>query len=322
MFHGFLRKWNVRIGLGVFAIALFFAFFGPWITESLLDTTARQIDYQAISKPPGTEGHLFGTNQSGNDILAQVIAGAQGSVFVGLVSAIIATGVAALVGVPSGFLGGRLDSVLTVFTNVFLTLPSFALTLIVAGYLQGATWVMIAIIIAAFEWPGGARYLRAQTMSLRSRDFTVAMRMLGETKTRLVFVEVMPHMTGIISAMFLRALVAGVFAEAGLAFLGIGSTDTVSWGTMIAEAQGQSAMLNGLWWWFVPPGLCIAVLGTATALVNFGIDEISNPRLSAVNRRLVKRFEKLRRSGAVVGATGPETTTADSAAAKTEAKTP
>ncbi|WP_350278810.1 ABC transporter permease [Kribbella sp. HUAS MG21] len=291
MLSGFLRNSKVRIGLGVFAAFLLLALLGPWFVSSVLDTTPRAIDYDALGQPPSAD-HLLGTTLPGSDVLAQVIVGARGSVFVGITSAVLATVLAALVGVPSGFLGGKLDHALTAFTNLFLTLPSFALTLIIAGYVQGASWWVIALIIAAFEWPGGARTLRSQTMSLRGRDFTVAMRMLGESKTRLVFAEVMPHMTGIVSAMFLRACVAGVFAEAALSFLGIGTTGSVSWGTIISEAQGQSAILNGLWWWFVPPGLCIALLGTATALVNFGIDEISNPRLSAANHKLMKRFRR------------------------------
>lgn len=291
MLNGFLRNSKVRIGLGVFAAFLLLALLGPWFVSAVMHTTPRTIDYDALGQPPSMK-HLLGTTLPGSDVLAQVIVGARGSVFVGITSAVLATVIAALVGVPSGFLGGRLDHGLTAFTNLFLTLPSFALTLIIAGYVQGAAWWVIALIIAAFEWPGGARTLRSQTMSLRGRDFTVAMRMLGESKTRLVFAEVMPHMTGIVSAMFLRACVAGVFAEAALSFLGIGTTGSVSWGTIISEAQGQSAILNGLWWWFVPPGLCIALLGTATALVNFGIDEISNPRLSAANRKLMKRFRR------------------------------
>ncbi|WP_327632894.1 ABC transporter permease [Kribbella sp. NBC_00482] len=295
MLNGFLRNSKVRIGLGVFAAFLLLALLGPWFVSSVMHTTPRTIDYDALGQPPSAK-HLLGTTLPGSDVLAQVIVGARGSVFVGITSAVLATVIAALVGVPSGFLGGRLDHGLTAFTNLFLTLPSFALTLIIAGYVQGAAWWVIALIIAAFEWPGGARTLRSQTMSLRGRDFTVAMRMLGESKTRLVFAEVMPHMTGIVSAMFLRACVAGVFAEAALSFLGIGTTGSVSWGTIIAEAQGQSAILNGLWWWFVPPGLCIALLGTATALVNFGIDEISNPRLSAANRKLMKRFRRAART--------------------------
>ncbi|GAB3759469.1 ABC transporter permease [Microlunatus parietis] len=287
-----LRNTKAKVGLAVFGLFLLVAIFGPLVVDRVLHTNPRAIDYDHLGSPPGAPGHPLGTTIQGADVLVQVIIGAQGSVFVGITSGLLATALAVVIGVPSGFLGGRLDRVLTVFTNLFLTLPSFALMLIVAGYIQGADWWVIAILIAAFEWPGGARYLRAQTLSLRNRDFAVAMLMIGESKSRLVFAEVLPHLTGIISAMFLRAVVAGVFAEAGLAFLGIGTTTSVSWGTMISEAQQQSAILNGVWWWFVPPGLCIAVLGTATALVNFGIDEVSNPRLGAANRKLIKQFER------------------------------
>src|SRR5699024_7398464 len=86
---------------------------------------------------------------------------------------------------------------------------------------------------------------------------------------------------GIISAMFLTALVGGIFAESGLAFLGIGNTNGLSWGLLIGQAQQQGALLRGLWWWFLPPGICIALIGFATALINFGLDEVTNPALNA-----------------------------------------
>lgn len=118
-------------------------------------------------------------------------------------------------------------------------------------------------------------------MSLRNRDFTQAARMLGESRLRLVFVEVFPLLSGWVFAMFLHAIIGGVLAEAGLAFLGVSDPGNPSWGTMIQSAQEQNAILNGQWWWFLPPGFCIAALGTSTGLINFGIDEIANPRLAA-----------------------------------------
>jgi peptide/nickel transport system permease protein len=115
------------------------------------------------------------------------------------------------------------------------------------------------------------------------------MRMLGEKRRRLVFFEVLPHLSGLIASMFLHAMIGGIMAEAGLAFLGITDSSAVSWGTMIQAAQQQSAVLRGLWWWFVPPGLCIALIGTAAALVNFGVDELANPKLRAASRSATKR---------------------------------
>lgn len=288
------RTWRVRIGLAILGFFLLMAIAGPWFVVHVLGMPAEAIDYGALHQSPNG-AHVLGTTNGGEDVLSRVIVGSRSSVAVGLTSAVLATVLAVLVGVTGGFLGGRVDQVLTMVTNLFITLPSFALILIVAGYMQGVTWVVVAFLIGIFEWPGGARYLRSQTLSLRNRDFSVAMRVLGETRSRLIFSETLPHLTGIISALFLRAMVAGILAEAGLAFLGISSADTISWGTMIEIARDQSAIRLGYWWWYLPPGLCLAFIGTATALINFGIDELSNPRLQGAERKLMRQFEQDRK---------------------------
>lgn len=293
------RGWRVRVGLAVFGFFVLVAIAGPWYVSGVMHTTPNTVDFTAISKPPSAR-HLLGTTTSGMDCLAQLIIGARGSVFVGLLSGTIATGVAILIGVTAGFVGGLADRLLNSFTNLVMTLPGFILLIIVAGYGAASGIVLISLIIGLLEWPSGARYLRAQTMSMRGRDFALALRVTGESRWRILVVEVLPHLTGILAAMFLRAVVAGVFAQAALAFLGIGGS-SISWGTMIGEAQTQSAISLGLWWWYIPPGVCIALLGTATALVNFGIDEVSNPALrgaSAAVRRAMRRAREQARTAA------------------------
>ncbi|MEU1941042.1 MULTISPECIES: ABC transporter permease [unclassified Streptomyces] len=290
----FAHSWKVRVGLGLLTVYGLLALFGPAL-NSLLGLDPRAIDYGATGQPPSA-AHWLGTTTGGEDVLAQVLAGTRGSVVVGLIAGTLSTAIAVLVGVIGTFAGGKADACTTFLTNLFLVLPVFPLILVVAGYLQGGGVLMIGLLIGFFGWPGGARTLRAQTLSLRNRDFIVAMRMLGERRWRLVFVETMPHLAGWTSAMFLHAVVGAVLAEAGLAFLGITSPDAVSWGTMIQQANQQSALLRGLWWWFVPPGACIALLGLAAGLVNFGIDEIANPRLKAARRSLVKQVDKRART--------------------------
>lgn len=284
----FLRSWKVRVGLTLLGFFALLAVFGPWLTEHVLGVDPRDNDISAIAAPPGGD-HVLGTTQFGQDVLAQTIAGARGSLFVGVLAAAIGTALAIAVGVTSGYFGGAVDNVLNLVTNIVLVLPGLPLLLIIAGYLQGTGLWVIALVIGLLGWPGGARTLRAQSMSVASRDFLVAMRMLGEKRRRLVFFEVLPHLSGLIASMFLHAMIGGIMAEAGLAFLGITDSAAVSWGTMIQAAQQQSAVLRGLWWWFVPPGLCIALIGTAAALVNFGVDELANPKLRVVSRSVTKR---------------------------------
>jgi peptide/nickel transport system permease protein len=297
----FLSGWKVRAGLTVFLLFCLLALLGPWLCGSVLHMSPTALDVDSVSAPPSAV-HLLGTTASGQDVLAQLITGARQSMIAGLVASVLGTSIAVLVGVTAGLAGGVVDSVLTALTNVFLTMPAFALIFVISGYTQGGGPVVIGIIIGIFGWAGGTRALRSQTLSLRNRDFVVAMRMLGESRIRLALVEVLPHLIGWISAMFLGGFVGGVLAESGLAFLGLSSATTVSWGSMISEAQQGNALLGGMWWWFAPPGLCIALLGASVTLVNFGIDEISNPRLRNARRALIRRA----RQAAVKGADSDE----------------
>lgn len=286
-----LRSWKVRIGFAIIGIFTLAALFGPWFNANVIGHNAKALNYFAIGQSPNTH-HLLGTTSTGQDVLAQVIAGSRNSLMVGAVAAVIGTTLAILFGVTAGFFGRGVDTVLNFITNLFIIMPVFPLTIVVAGYQPNTGPLTIALIIGVFGWAGGARSLRAQTMSLRNRDFTMAMRMLGERKIRLIFVEVFPQLSGWVSAMFLHGVIGGVLAEAGLAFLGISNPDTVSWGTMIENAQQQNAILNGQWWWFIPPGICIAAIGTATGLINFGVDEVANPKLRSARRAVLKRTRR------------------------------
>lgn len=305
MFTGFLRNRRVQIGLAVFGLCALIAVFGDLIL-AVYGFGPLDVDYDHTSTPPGEGGHLLGTTISGQDVLSQLIAGARGSLAVGTLSALLACSVGALLGVSAGYIGGLYDTVVNAVTNVFITIPSFALTLIAAGYISsaggpgsaGMGWVMMAFLIGIFEWPGMARYMRAQTLTLRGRDFSMASKLLGERTWRLILFEIMPHLLGIISARFLAAIMAGILAEAGLNFLGVSTGGVISWGTMITNAQNQGALTLGWWWWFLPPGVAIAVIGTATAMVNFGLDEVTNPKLRTGNSKVVRAFLKRQRSEA------------------------
>lgn len=285
MLRQFLSIRKVQIGLAILLFFVLVAIFGEFVVRELMGRDPRAVNYDALAQPPSLAFPL-GTNRVGNDMLAQVVIGARGSVFVGLISGTIAVVIGVLVGTWSGYSAGLIDKATMAVVNVLMTLPSMAVLFILAGYIRDAGLVMIAVVIGVLAWPGAARVIRAQTLSLRNRDFTAALRGIGESRLRIVVVEIIPHLGGIISAMFLSALVGGIFAESGLAFLGIGNTNGLSWGLIIGQAQKQDALIQGLWWWFLPPGICIALIGFATAMVNFGLDEITNP---ALNSKLAAR---------------------------------
>jgi peptide/nickel transport system permease protein len=142
---------------------------------------------------------------------------------------------------------------------------------------KGPATVAIVIIITSWAW--GARVLRAQTLSMRRRDFVEAAKTSGETNFRIIFYELLPNEIAIATANFIGTTIYVILAEVTLEFIGLGNPTVVSWGSMFYWAQNNDALLLGAWWWFIPPGLCVALLGASLAFINFGMDEIANPRL-------------------------------------------
>lgn len=289
MLKRFLSITKVRIGLTIFVLMFVTGFVGPWFMMGVLGMDPKIVDPTQVSAAPSLQ-HPLGTTASGQDVLLRVVLGTRGSLLVGLTSALIATAIALIVGITAGYLGGKVDAAINAVINIFLTMPSFVVLLMIAAAFRDLNWFMVSIIIGIFEWPATARAIRAQAMSLRGRDFTAALRTIGERPWRIVLVEIAPHLNGIASSLFLSAFVAGVFAQSGMAFLGIGNASDYSWGTEINLAMGQNALFRGMWWWFGPPGIAIALLGFATAMINFGLDEVTNPALSSKRSAIVRKF--------------------------------
>jgi peptide/nickel transport system permease protein len=268
-----LRSPLTLVGAIITLIFIILALIGPLIAPY----DPSQVSNSATAAP--SLAHWLGTTQNGQDILSQMLYGAQVSVLVGFGAAIIATVLSVLVGLTAGYLGGIADELLSLLANVFLVLPSLPLTVILAAYLPKTGSLGIILVISITSWAWGARILRAQTLSLRRRDFVEAARATGERTSRIIFRDIFPNQIAIIAASFLSTVTGAILTQASLAFLGLTDVTQWSWGTILYWAQVSSALLTGAWWWFVPAGLAIALLGTGLSLVNFGIDEFINPRL-------------------------------------------
>jgi peptide/nickel transport system permease protein len=238
----------------------------------------------AILAPP-SGAHLLGTTESGQDVLSQLLVGSGISLLVGFAAGAIATVLSVVVGVAAGFVSGWGSEALSTLSNVFLVIPALPLVIVLAGYLPSKGSVAVAVVIAVTGWAWGARVLRVQTLSIRRREFVLAARAVGEPNWRLIIFEILPNEVPIIASSFLFTVIFAILTEAGLAFLGIGNVTSWSWGSMLYWAQNYQAFASGAWWWYVPPGACVALVGMALALVNFGIDEYVNPRLRAGNGR-------------------------------------
>ncbi|HZC06645.1 MAG TPA: ABC transporter permease [Ktedonobacterales bacterium] len=273
---------KVAVGSGVIAVFALVALLGPLFVHR------NPLAYSLTLNAPPSAAHWLGTNQGGQDVFAQLIIGARSSVFWAFLTGILVVLISIAVGLVGGYMGGAVDDILSVITNVFLVIPSLPLAIVAVQYFSRAT-ITIAIVVALTNWPWGARVLRAQTLSMRSREFVTAARASGEKTWRIIFAEIFPNEISIVAANFVTTTIQVLLAVAGLEFLGFGDTNTISWGIMLNQAYNSGALLTGSWWWFAPPGLCIALLGAGLALLNFGIDEVADPRLRARRRPLLRR---------------------------------
>jgi peptide/nickel transport system permease protein len=229
--------------------------------------------------------HLLGTNSYGQDLFSQLVWGARETLLIGGLAGLAATLIAVLVGVSAAYLGGMGDNLLSTLTDIFLVIPALPLMIIIAAYAKnGGMWVLIGVI-AITGWSYGARQLRPQALSLRSRDFLESARVRGEHSAYIILCEVLPNMISLIVAIFLGAALYAVLAAAGLQFIGLGNPSDLSWGTMLYWGENNEALLTGSPLWIVVPGACIALLGASVALINFAVDELANPALRGKRRK-------------------------------------
>jgi peptide/nickel transport system permease protein len=278
----FVSSGKAVTGIVVLGVYILFAVIGPWVAP--YDPNAQSND---LVQPP-SGAHWFGTTHLGEDVLSQILVGTRGVMVVGLTAGVVATILSVLVGVTAGYLGGWWDDVLSALSNVFLVIPALILIIIVSSTVSNTSSMFVALIIGFTSWAWGARVLRAQTLSLRRRDYVEAARATGEKTWRIILFEIMPNLTAIIASSFVGTVIFAVTSEITLAFIGIGGVSDWNWGQILFWAQSQQALAQGAWWWFVPAGLAIAFLGTALSLINFGIDEFVSPRLRSAGKAKVK----------------------------------
>jgi len=275
---------KVAFGLGIVGFFVLVAILGPTIVQH--DPNAFSPD---VLQPPSA-AHWLGTTQTGQDVFAQVVDGTRVSLFLGFVAGFLATMISVIIGLIAGYFGGLIDDMLSLFMNIFLVVPALPLAVVLAAYFPFRGPLPVAIIVTITGWAWGARVLRAQTLPMRRREFVEAARASGETTLRIIFVEILPNEIAIIAAGLVGTVIYAVLAQVGLEFLGLGDVTIISWGTMFYWAQNNEALLLGAWWWFLAPGFCVALLGAGLAFINFGIDELANPRLRKERKQRRGRF--------------------------------
>jgi peptide/nickel transport system permease protein len=288
----FPKSPKIIIGLAMLGFFLFLAIVGPWIAPYAPGASVSTTN--GVPQPP-SGAHWLGTTQLQQDVFSQLLVGGRSMLLVAFLAGAVATVLSVVIGVTAGFLSGLTDDLLSMLANFFLVLPALPLLIVIFGFLPsagGSNDVLIGLIIAITGWAWGARVLRAQTLSLRNRDYVDSARLAGERNWRIIGYEILPNLLPIVASSFLFTVLYAVGTYTAMAFLGLVNPQHWSWGTMLFWAQSANAEISGYWWWYLPPGLAVAFLGTALALLNFGVDEFINPRLRAtgLTRKRVKKY--------------------------------
>jgi len=268
-----LQNRKATIGFAILVLFILVAILAPWIAPA----SPTSMEFQPWLRP--SSAHPLGTTAMGQDIFSQLIWGSRLSLLVGFSVGLMATFLSVVMGLTAGYFGGIVDGILSAITNVFLVIPGLPLMIIIAAYITIQGVFPIIVVISVTGWAWGARVLRSQVLTLKNRDFVLASRVAGEGPLRIIFTDILPNMLSLIVANFFGSCLYAILSEAGLEFLGLGDVSVVTWGTMLYWAQNNMALIFGQWPWIVAPGICIVLVGTAFALVNFGTDEVTNPRL-------------------------------------------
>jgi len=278
------RRLPLKAKAGVVLLGFFvlIAIIGPLVTPY---NPGYQNPNPALSMNAPSAAHLLGTTQSGQDVLSQLLVGIRLTLELALLVGVIATALSVIVGVAAAFLGGIWDELLSLAINVFLVIPALPLLIVLLGYLPYTGQTATILVLAGLGWPWGARVIRAQTLTIRNRDFIAASRESGESSWRIIASEIVPNEVSLIAANFVNTVLYAIGASVALAFVGVTNLSSWSLGTMLYWAESQQALQFGAWWWFVPPGLAVALMGTSLVLLNTGIDELGNPRLRDANQR-------------------------------------
>jgi peptide/nickel transport system permease protein len=268
-----LRNTKLRVGTVVVLFFLALAIVGPHVTPY------EPYDYAGPIAAPPSSDYWFGTTSFGEDVFSQFASGLGATFIVGALGGGLGTLLGIVIGFIAGYRGGLVDELLNMLTNIVLVIPSLVVLLIIAAYLDVRGFIFEAVFIGFFSWPWVARAIRAQTFSLRTREFVDLAHLSGASDRRIIFGEIAPNMMSYLLLVFILQFGGAILTAATLDFIGLGPTNAISLGLMMHTSIMFGALILKIWWWFIPPGLAITAIVGSLYIMNVGLDEVFNPKL-------------------------------------------
>ncbi len=270
------RNPSLGIGLGILLFLLLFTSVGRLIVNP---ENAYPLKVPA-NLPPGP-GYPFGTDRQGRDLLAVMVVGTGLTLQIGAIAGSIGLGAGIVLGFVAGYYGGALDTIITSFIDVYMSIPSFLILILIASTFRNITLgvVEMGLIVSIVSWAGPARAIRAQVLSMRERPFVMMAKLGGMSSFEIVMKELVPNLLPFLVMSLSQSVYGGIAASLGLEALGIGSRREPTMGMTLFYVNYYSAFLVGMWWWIIEPVAVIVLTLTSLVLTSIGLDEIANPRV-------------------------------------------
>ncbi len=278
---------KLLLGVAIIVTILLFGILGRLFWDTKLALTGKS----PLNLPPvgvtstlggvltGTWAHPLGTESSGRDMLALIIVGAPNSFLIGIIASTVGMGVGIFLGFSSGFLGGRVDDVIRLISDVSITIPSLLVLIVIQSLIRQVEVTTLALLIAIFAWPTPTRLIRAQVLTMRESGYVQMAKLSGASIWSIMFREILPNLIPYLFASFIGNATGAILAAVGLETLGLGPQRIPTLGGTIYFAIQGAALLRNMWWWWGIPTLLLAIMFVGLLLINLGFDEIANPRL-------------------------------------------
>lgn len=235
--------------------------------------------FEGIRGKSGLISHPLGTENSGRDMLALLIVGAPNTLIIGVVAAVIGMSVGILLGFTSGYLGGRVDDVIRLISDVTITIPALMILVVINALLRQIDIITMALLIALFIWPSPTRLIRSQVLSMKQSGYIKMAKLSGASNFHIMFKEMLPNLIPYLFGSFIAGTTGAILAAVGLETLGLGPQRVPTLGGIIYDAINSAALFRNMWWWWLSPTILLAAMFVGLLLINLGLDQVSNPRL-------------------------------------------
>ena len=247
------------------------------IPKDVASNSANKIENPRVIIPGAVSG-LLGTDLNKRDLFSGVMAGLKWALLIGLVASIISVLVGVMYGIISAYFGGRVDTVMMFIFEIVVSVPIIPILIVSAAVFKPSIWMIILALII-FGWTGSVKTVRSMALQIKEETYIEAAKALGAGKWRIILKHIAPLLLPYSFAIMASSVPGAIIFESSLSLLGLGDPSIVTWGQILHDAQSSGATLNGLWWWIIPPGLFIALLGMIFAFLGFAMDKILHPKL-------------------------------------------